>query len=72
MARLTLSSKNQIVLPKGGAAGDESQGRGSDIGRGERKRDPPDAEAKKYAKALSGSGKGLYPKRYLKTERRSW
>jgi hypothetical protein len=27
---------------------------------------------KKYAKALSGSGKGLYPKRYLKTERRSW
>jgi hypothetical protein len=26
----------------------------------------------KYTRALSGSGKGLYPKRYLKTERRSW
>jgi hypothetical protein len=27
---------------------------------------------KRYAKALAGSGKGLYSRRYLKTERRSW
>jgi hypothetical protein len=27
---------------------------------------------KRYAPTLAGKGKGLYPKRYLSRERRSW
>lgn len=72
MQIVRLSSKNQIVLPK------EAR---------EAMRLKPQAELlvvvkdeltiilpkpKSYRKALSGSGKGIYEKEYLKTERRSW
>lgn len=72
MAQLTLSSKNQIVLPKearqamGVMGGDQLlvvvKGRVTLLM----------PKPKRYAKALAGSGKGLYSRRYLKTERRSW
>jgi AbrB family looped-hinge helix DNA binding protein len=67
-----LSSKNQIVLPK--EARQAMGVRGGDqilvVVKGRVTLLLP--KPPKYSKALSGSGKGLYPKRYLKTERRSW
>jgi len=72
VTRLTLSSKNQIVLPK--EARQAMGVRGGDqilvVVKGSVTLLMP--KPKKYARALSGSGKGLYPKRYLKMERRSW
>ena len=72
MAHLTLSSKNQIVLPKdarramGVTGGDQLVV----VVKGSVTLLMP--KPKHYAKTLAGSGKGLYPKRYLKAERRSW
>jgi AbrB family looped-hinge helix DNA binding protein len=72
VTHLTLSSKNQIVLPK--EARQAMGVRGGDqilvVVKGRVTLLLP--KPPKYARALSGSGKGLYPKRYLKTERRSW
>jgi AbrB family looped-hinge helix DNA binding protein len=72
VAHLTLSSKNQIVLPK--EARQAMGVRGGDqilvVVKGRVTLLLPKPPT--YAKALSGSGRGLYPKRYLKTERRSW
>jgi AbrB family looped-hinge helix DNA binding protein len=72
MALATLSSKNQIVVPReardamGIKSGDEilvvTRGRVVILM-------PKPAN---YAEALLGMGKGTYPKRYLARERRSW
>ena len=68
----TLSSKNQIVIPKearealGVKPGDKilivNSGEGVLLLR----------RPKSFAKALRGLGKGLYPPGYLEEERASW
>jgi AbrB family looped-hinge helix DNA binding protein len=72
MPYLKLSSKNQIVLPKEARAA--MKVRGGDlllvIVKGDITILMP--KPRKYADALAGSGEGLYPKNYLKRERRSW
>lgn len=72
MAQLKVSSKNQIVLPK--EARQAMGVKGGDhllvVVKGSVTLLMP--KPKKYAKALSGSGKRLYPKTYLKRERGSW
>ena len=72
MAYLKLSSKNQIVLPK--EAREAMKVKGGDelmvVVKGEITLLLP--RPKEYVKAISGKGKGLYPKTYLKKERKSW
>ena len=72
MAYLKLSSKNQIVLPK--EARKAMNVKGGDeilvVIKGNVTILMP--KPKKYAEALSGIGKGVYPREYLKRERRSW
>jgi len=67
-----LSSKNQIVLPK--EARKAMKVKGGDellvVVKGNITVLMP--KPKKYADALLGIGKGIYPKDYLKKERRSW
>lgn len=68
----TLSSKNQIVLPK--EAREAMKVKGGDkllvVVKGDIAILMP--KPKKYSEALSGAGKGMYPKNYLKKERGSW
>lgn len=72
MAQATLSSKNQIVIPRearealGIKAGDQLLV----VVRGDRVivLEKPKA----LHKAIRGIGKGLYPKGYLAKERKSW
>jgi AbrB family looped-hinge helix DNA binding protein len=72
MPYLKLSSKNQIVLPK--AARDAMKLKGGDeiliVVKGDMTLLMP--KPKKYAEALSGKGKGVYPKNYIKKERLAW
>ncbi len=72
MSYLKLSSKNQIVLPK--EARKAMNVKGGDeilvVVKGNVTILMP--KPKKYAEALSGIGKGIYPRDYLKRERRSW
>ena len=72
MKRLKLSSKNQIVLPR--EAREAMSVRGGDelvvVVKGKVTLLMP--KPKKYAEELSGLGRGLYPKGYLKKERGSW
>lgn len=72
MTYLKLSSKNQIVLPK--EARDAMKVKGGDelliVVKGTVTLLLP--KPKKYAQALSGKGKGIYPANYLKKERHSW
>ena len=72
MPYLKLSSKNQIVLPK--EAREAMKVKGGDqllaVVKGNVTLLTP--RPKKYARALSGLGKGMYPGNYLKKERRSW
>lgn len=72
MTYLKLSSKNQIVLPK--EARQAMGVKGGDpllvVVKGDITLLMP--KPKKYAQALLGKGKELYPKNYLKKERRSW
>jgi len=72
MPHLKLSSKNQIVLPK--EAREAMHVKGGDellvVVKGKTTVLMP--KPKSYAQALGGAGKGLYPKNYLKKERRSW
>ena len=67
-----LSSKNQIVLPK--EAREAMKVKGGDellvVVKGNITLLMP--KPKKYAQALSGKGKGVYPPKYLKKERLSW
>ncbi len=72
MAYLKLSSKNQIVLPKEARvamhvkAGDQVLV----VVKGNVTILMP--KPKSYAQALAGIGKGVYPRNYLKRERRAW
>ena len=72
MPYLKLSSKNQIVLPK--EAREAMKVKGGDeilvVVKGNITLLMP--KPKKYAQALSGKGKGIYPTNYLEKERRSW
>lgn len=72
MRSLKLSSKNQIVLPK--EAREAMRVKGGDeilvIVKGQTTLLIP--KPKKYADALAGKGKSLYPRRYLQRERASW
>ena len=67
-----LSSKNQIVLPK--EAREAMKVKGGDellvVVKGNVTLLMP--KPRRYAQALSGKGKGLYPPNYLKKERHSW
>ena len=72
MATVTLSSKNQIVIPRearealGVKAGDQLlvvvQGDKVIVLQ----------KPKSYRDAIRGLGKGVYPRNYLKKERQSW
>ena len=72
MAETTLSSKNQIVVPKEArqALGLKSGDKlivtvlGDDL--------IVMRKPKSYRKALAGLGRGLYPEGYLEKERASW
>ena len=72
MSYLKLSSKNQIVLPK--EARKAMNVKGGDeilvVIKGNVTILMP--KPKKYAEVLSGIGKGVYSRDYLKRERRSW
>ncbi|MBI5747284.1 MAG: AbrB/MazE/SpoVT family DNA-binding domain-containing protein [Nitrospirae bacterium] len=72
MTYIKLSSKNQIVLPK--EAREAMKVKGGDsllvVVKGDITLLMP--RPKEYARALLGRGKGIYPKDYLKKERRSW
>jgi len=72
MSYLKLSSKNQIVLPKEARAAMKVRGGDSllVVVKGNITILMP--KPKKYTDALAGSGKDVYPKGYLKRERRSW
>ncbi len=67
-----LSSKNQIVIPK--EARKAMQVKSGDellvVVKGDVTVVMP--EPKSYSKALQGLGKGVYPRGYLKQERKSW
>lgn len=72
MSYLKLSSKHQIVLPKEARvamhvkAGDQLVV----VVKGNITLLMP--KPKSYVAALAGSGAGVYPKNYLKNERRAW
>ena len=72
MKSIKLSGKNQIVLPK--EAREAMNVKGGDellvMVKGHTTLILP--KPRKYVSALSGKGKGLYPKNYLQRERRSW
>ena len=69
MSAVKLSPKNQIVLPREAreALGVKAGDRLLVVVRGETVVLLP--KPKKYAKAIAGIGRGLYPKNYLSTER---
>ena len=72
MNEVKLSPKNQIALPREArtALGVKAGDRLLVVVRGETVVLLP--KPKKYAKAISGIGKGLYPKDHLSTERENW
>ena len=72
MAYLKLSSKNQIVLPKEARKAMNVQGEDELLVVVKGKVTLLMPKPRKYQKTLSGKGKGLYPKNYLKKERRAW
>ena len=72
MSYVKLSSKNKIVLPKEARKAMDVKG-GDEIlvvVKGNVTILMP--KPKNYAETLSGIGKGVYPRDYLKRERRSW
>lgn len=72
MTTLKLSSKNQIVIPK--EARKAMKIKGGDqllvVVKGELAILMP--KPRKFSEALSGKGRGIYPDRYLRKERKSW
>ncbi|MEK6714152.1 MAG: AbrB/MazE/SpoVT family DNA-binding domain-containing protein [Nitrospirota bacterium] len=72
MPYLKLSSKNQIVLPR--EARDAMRVKGGDellvVVKGNVTIIMP--KPKEYSETLSGKGKGIYPKNYIRKERSSW
>ena len=72
MAEATLSTKNQIVIPQEArrALKDETGRQLLLVVRGEDVIIPHKPES--FSTAIRGMGRGLYPRGYLKRERRSW
>ena len=72
MPYLKLSSKNQLVLPR--EARDAMRVKGGDellvVVKGDVTIIMP--KPKEYCEALSGKGKNIYPKNYIRKERSSW
>lgn len=72
MSLIKISSKNQIVIPR--EAREAMHVKGGDtlmvVVKGHITFLLP--KPKKFSKALSGVGKGLYPKDYLEKERKAW
>ena len=67
-----LSSKNQIVLPREAREAMHLKGRDELLVVVKDDVTIIMPKPKSYRDALSGMGKGIYPKTHLKTERRSW
>lgn len=72
MRTVKLSSKNQIVLPKEARAAMKLKGNDEllVVVKGSIAVIMPKPES--YRRELSGAGKGVYPKAYLKKERKDW
>jgi len=72
MAEVTVSSKNQIVIPREAreALGIKAGDKVLVVVMGDRV--IALKKPKSYAKAIRGIGKGLYPPDYLQKERDSW
>ena len=72
MNEVKLSTKNQIVIPREAreALGVKAGDRLLVVVQGETVVLLP--KSKKYARAIAGIGKGLYPQDYLSTERENW
>ncbi|CAI2719231.1 AbrB/MazE/SpoVT family DNA-binding domain-containing protein [Nitrospina watsonii] len=72
MSLIKMSSKNQIVIPK--EAREAMKVKGGDtlmvVVKGHTTLLLP--QPKQFSRALSGRGKGLYPKDYLEKERKAW
>lgn len=72
MQTVKMSSKNQIVLPK--EAREAMRLKGHDellvVVKGNITVIMP--KPKTYRSDLAGAGKGIYPKKYLQKERKSW
>ncbi|MEK6743053.1 MAG: AbrB/MazE/SpoVT family DNA-binding domain-containing protein [Nitrospirota bacterium] len=67
-----LSSKNQIVLPREAREAMHLKGRDELLVVVKDDVTVIMPKPKNYREALSGSGKGVYPKTYLKKERGAW
>lgn len=72
MQVVKLSSKNQIVLPKEAREAMHLKPRAELLIVVKDNVTIILPKPKSHRKALSGSGKGIYEKEYLKKERRSW
>jgi AbrB family looped-hinge helix DNA binding protein len=72
MTEATVSSKNQIVIPREAreALNVKPGDKIAVIARGDRV--ILLLKPKSYRAAIRGAGRGLYPKGYLKKERKSW
>lgn len=67
-----LSSKNQIVLPREAREAMHLKGRDELLVVVKDDVTVIMPKPKSYQDALSGAGKGVYPKTHLKKERRAW
>lgn len=72
MDSLKLSSKNQIVLPKKAREAMRVKGGDEVLVIVKRAVTILMPKPKRYADALAGKGKGVYPRGSVKRERRSW
>jgi AbrB family looped-hinge helix DNA binding protein len=72
MAEATLSSKNQIVIPREAREALDLKPGDKLVVRAVEGRIIIMEKPKSYRAALTGIARGLYPKDYLKKERASW
>lgn len=72
MQTVKLSSKNQIVLPKEAREAMKLKGHDELIVVVKGNVTVIMSKPKNYRNDLAGTGKGMYPKAYLKKERKSW
>lgn len=72
MQTVKLSSKNQIVLPRKAREAMRLQGRDELLMVVKGNVALIMAKPKNYRSELAGSGRGTYPKNYLRKERKSW
>jgi AbrB family looped-hinge helix DNA binding protein len=72
MAEMTMSAKNQVVIPREAreALGLKPGDKLVAVVRGDRL--IVFAKPKRYSTAIRGIGKGLYPEGYLERERADW